>query len=459
MLKAMGKTSRNNLSEALGQAIVSLLRARGILSQEEICKNLSVSQPTFSRAVQVLIPDQILRFGKARRTVYGAKRVVSDVGSKVGVVVIGDNGGAKNKGDLYAIFPSGFVWVAQGVAAIQSFKYLPYFLDDLRPQGFLGRLVPRLHPELGYPPDIRNWSGDHTLGYLVRHGTDSMGQVLLGDRAIALYTQAKDTATKTRVSKSQRAEKYPQYADRALEQGSPGSSAAGEQPKFSCHVEAARQKAKSVLVKFSPPVSESVGRRVGDLLICESLAHEILRDGGVPAAQSQIFEYKKQIFLEVERFDRTSKDGRRGIISLNALNLEFAANTGSWTAVAEELVERKILPPASLETIARADLFGELIANSDRHNGNLSFFFDDFNVGELTPIYDMLPMLYMPHQGQILSRHYLPEPPKISQLAYWSWAQRLALEYWNRIQTDSRVSRNFQKIAADNKKILAALKY
>ena len=454
----MKKTTFTGLhSGAIGQEILSLLKTQGVLSQQTICRSLNVSQPTFSRAVQALIPDQVVRLGNSKNTVYAARRVVLDVGARITVVLVNAEGQVRAKGELQAIFPGGFVWIPEGTTRATTHKDLPYFLSDLRPQGFLGRIVPGLHPELGYPPDIRNWSGDHTLGYLVRHGTDCMGQVIVGENALSLYEQSK-AAAKSGISYSARATAYPILASQILEKGSPGSSAGGEQPKFTCYVETSRQVTRSVIVKFSQSISESGGRRVGDLLVCEALAHGVLEEAGVSASKSTIIETKKQVFLEVERFDRTSR-GRRGVISLDALNLEYAANLGGWTDVVVELAGRKVLSKDCLQNVLRLDLFGELIANSDRHNGNLSFYFDDFVVGGLTPVYDMLPMLYMPQQGQILDRVFAPRPPKVSQLTHWAWARECAMEFWGRAEKDGRISKSFQRIARENRAIVEKMNY
>ena len=93
------------------------------------------------------------------------------------------------------------------------------------------------------------------------------------------------------------------------------------------------------------------------------------------------------------------------------MNLEYSGQVGSWTEVARDLVEQRILSERHLETISKLDIFGELIANTDRHNGNLSFYFDDLKLGDLAPVYDMLPMLYMPHQGQMVQRKFSPSLP------------------------------------------------
>ena len=59
---------------------------------------------------------------------------------------------------------------------------LPYFLRDQRPAGFLGRGVATL-PELALPQRVTDWSGDHYLRYLTQRGSDTVGDLILGDAA------------------------------------------------------------------------------------------------------------------------------------------------------------------------------------------------------------------------------------------------------------------------------------
>ncbi len=55
---------------------------------------------------------------------------------------------------------------------------IPYFLQDQRPGGFLGRAVPLRYPELGLPQRVMDWNNDHYLQYLTRRGTDSVGDLI-----------------------------------------------------------------------------------------------------------------------------------------------------------------------------------------------------------------------------------------------------------------------------------------
>lgn len=61
---------------------------------------------------------------------------------------------------------------------------LPWWLTDMRPQGFIGRAYARQHAAgLGLPPDVRHWSDTDALRALLLNGGDTVGNLLLGDFA------------------------------------------------------------------------------------------------------------------------------------------------------------------------------------------------------------------------------------------------------------------------------------
>lgn len=51
----------------------------------------------------------------------------------------------------------------------------PFFLQDLKPQGFIGRMILKRHPEPGLPERITDWKDSDVLIYLVRQGDDISG--------------------------------------------------------------------------------------------------------------------------------------------------------------------------------------------------------------------------------------------------------------------------------------------
>ncbi len=165
-----------------------------------------------------------------------------------------------------------------------------------------------------------------------------------------------------------------------------------------------------VLVKFSPQGVDGGARRTADLLRCEHHALASLRLAGIAAAQTAVIEADGRVFLEVQRFDRRG-GGRVGVVSLLALAPHAGCDLDSWTRAADGLLECGAISTASHERIHWLERYGELIGNTDRHAGNLSFGFDEGVVGELTPVYDMLPMGYAVRNGEFRTAALTPPSP------------------------------------------------
>ncbi|MEQ1560044.1 MAG: hypothetical protein ABL933_14050 [Methyloglobulus sp.] len=89
---------------------------------------------------------------------------------------------------------------------------------------------------------------------------------------------------------------FSQHARSALEAArgeTPGSSAGGEQPKFTAYA-MTPDGDRHVIVKFSELEDGSVSERWRDLLLAENLLLETLREGGIPAAKTQIIDHGGQ---------------------------------------------------------------------------------------------------------------------------------------------------------------------
>jgi hypothetical protein len=321
---------------------------------------------------------------------------------------------------------------------------LPFFLNDLRPAGFLGSLIPLRHPELGFPKDIRVWSASHCLRYLTRFGSNAPGNLIVGDEAFSGYLRRLANPPDL-VPVGERSRRYPELATETLAKGDPGSSAGGEQPKFlvtrdadGCHL----------IVKFSPPVNTETGRRVADLLVCEHLALQTLRNAGVAAAASTILEAGGRCFLEVERFDRLRGNGRRGVISLASLDEEFSGSRGTWSESVTALIAGRVLPPRVEAQVRWLEVFGGLIANSDMHLGNIAFFCEDLMPTELTPAYDMTPWLFAPRLGELVPREFQPPLPSPRDAPVWREAWQAACALWRAAASDARISADFRALAS-----------
>lgn len=209
---------------------------------------------------------------------------------------------------------------------------------------------------------------------------------------------------------------------------------------------------QEVLVKFSPPMETAAGQRWADLLVCEHLALQLLTeeeaDHGL-ATLSELIVAGGRAFLEVERFDRIGLTGRRGMVSLEAVNAEFLGlKEQTWEAAAAALLAGRHINKADHDALLRRTVFAQLIANTDRHFGNISFFMDDAGRLTLAPAYDMLPMAFAPVNNEVIERAFPTVRPRTDTLAYWAWGQDLAECYWQRVQEDTRISNAFKQIAS-----------
>lgn len=438
-------------------ALVIAIRARllsGSASAAELYQPLGISQATFSRVVS-RNSAELLISGRGAATRYALRRSIPGVGPAVPLFQVDSAGKTARFGELHAVHPRGFYFRSadEGRRPSRFFPDLPYFLDDLRPSGFLGRLVPRRHPELGAPKSITDWTADDCLRYLTRYGADLVGDLILGDSAFRRYL---DEATReaAAIAAADRETEFPKRAREVLEYGDPGSSAGGEQPKFAARVGPERL---PVLVKFSPKADNDVARRRSDLLISEHLALEALGRSGKAAAKSELVFGGGQTFLQVERFDRVPPRGRRGLISLSALDAEFAGHGRDWGESAGRLLEAGRIDAQAREQTRWRELFGGLIGNTDMHQANLSFFFDAPKVLGLAPAYDMLPMLYAPQNEQLIEREFRPPRPGPWDAPSWESALQAAAEFWEAVGNDERVSGGFRAVARENRGRVEAL--
>lgn len=439
--------------EALGHRLIAHLRTDPGAGSPELCSLLGVSQPTFSRLVGRL-PDAVLAVGRARATRYFARREVLGLPPGLPLYDVTPDGVPRRFGVLEPVHPSGY-WFASDVDGLPSRHYedLPWFMHDLRPMGFLGRLVPRRHPEFATLADVRAWSGDDALRYLSRYGFNHIGALLVGDASfqgfLAWVTRPPDA-----IAAEARHERYPALAADVLAAGAPGSSAAGEQPKFL----ATRLPGPTpVLVKFSPPLGDPQARRTADLLVAEHLALETLRAHDQAAARSEVIAAGDRVFLEVERFDRVGPHGRRGVVSLEAADSEHVGGNGGWRELTAALVAARAAPPEVLEPVRWLACFGELIGNSDMHRGNLSFFADGGVIVGVCPAYDMTPMHYAVQQNEFRSAPLTPPMPRPDDVAVWEPACRAATAFWDAVAADARISEGFRAIARSNRERVAPL--
>ena len=360
---------------------IRLLLGQGPMASRQIVEKTGISQPTISRALAAL-GDEVVRIGSGSSIRY-ALRDTSRGFASAPIFRISDEGLIRELGTLVPVRPDGFVMVQADGVTLHS-DALPWWLFDMRPQGYLGRAWAAAHAAaLGLPGNPERWGDTDVIRALLAHGHDAIGNLLIGelarDRFIAMPAPFP----------VDRATDYPALARAAASGDLPGSSAGGEQPKFCAYTERGH-----VLVKFSVPDGNPVSERWRDLLLAEHLALSVL------GVETEVFDFGGQRFLEVPRFDRVGQFGRVGVFSLRALDAEFVGDVSApWPSLVSRLVADG---HAQADAVAGAALlwaFGTLIGNTDMHTGNLSFVSRHGRPYLLAPAYDVLPMGFAPKSG------------------------------------------------------------
>jgi HipA-like C-terminal domain len=420
--------------------IRQLLRS-GACRPTVLIGTLGISQPTLSRALAKM-RGEVLQIGRGRATAYALRREVRGL-DRFPVYRIDEKGNVEKFGLLRPLIAGQFWWQPdQGASTLHH--GLPWFIESMRPAGFLGRaLAHRLGEQLDLPERLADWGADDVLPALDQI-EDGPGNLIVGDRALNSHRRL----TEVGLRREDRTTAYPQRAQAALRGEIPGSSAGGEQPKFTALVEN-----RQVLVKFSPSVKTSEGRRWADLLHCEHLALTILREAGIAAAECDILEAGGHVFLESNRFDRSGTHGRRPLVSLEVVGSEFLGNIPTWLNASYRLEEAHLLSREDAETIRLLDLFGNLIGNTDRHAGNLSFFPSSLDARphfKLAPAYDMLPMCHRPMIAGIPTEPWDPPLSPGASLSVQKTAMKMAEEFWSRAVAEPSISGEFRSVSAAN---------
>jgi hypothetical protein len=442
----MGTPSREEQQKRL----LAILTTRPA-NAAELTKRLDISQATLSRLLASL-GNGVLTIGNARATMYARPRDIRGLGHEFPVFDIDTAGNARIAGTLYPVWETSYFWEpAQGPPAL--YRDLPWFIRDLCPEGFVGRaFAHRQHSELNLPPRLNDWNSDQMLIALSCRGEDCMGNLILGHESLSRYF---DAPAKRIIDLPERASDYPNLAEQAIEGDPAGSSAGGEQPKFTTIINDGD--IHHVLVKFSPPMDTEEGQRWADLLICESVASEIIAAAGIRAADSVILRAGGRTFLEVRRFDRVGLSGRLPMHSLGAVDNEFVGQGTGWVTMANRLEKGKLISPADGSAIRWLSLFGDLIGNTDQHFGNISLIPADLSHRRfaLAPAYDMLPMLYRPKEGRGTKPEFAPR--RTPAALEWASAVEAALRFWDRVTHDGRISEEFRRICSGNIDTVQAL--
>lgn len=419
---------------------IRLRLATGPKSGSQIATEIGLSQPTVTRALAAM-GEEVIKTGQKKSTRY-LLRDQSRGFAEAPLYRIDVAGKVKELGILAPVRSDGFLFTQADGLQVHS-EGLPWWLLDMRPQGFLGRAyAARFGAALGLPSTVKEWTDSHAIRALLVHGHDLVGNLLIGTIARDKFI---NMAEPQPIRSADKLAAYASMAIGAANGDSPGSSAGGEQPKFTAYAESAGA-ARHVIVKFSEQQSSPNSSRWRDLLLAEHIALATLRQANIAACESFIYDYQGQRFLEVGRFDRVGTLGRKAVISLGAFDAEFAGlGTQPWPVITKSLAKQGAITAHAAEVTEILWAFGALIGNSDMHHGNLSFVSELGRPYEIAPAYDMTPMSFAPTSSGRLPNAILPITIHSSvNNENWRLALQLATAYLSSLRTSSEFNPEFQ---------------
>ncbi|HAT41631.1 MAG TPA: type II toxin-antitoxin system HipA family toxinoxin YjjJ [Rheinheimera sp.] len=413
-------------------AILDCLR-QNPASSTELAQACRCDRSTITRQLKQL-DSMLVSTGRARATRYYLRRGAA---ADTTLYRISEAGQAQHYATLVAVMPHGYLVQTAAQDHTCFYDDLPWWLQDLRPQGFLGRNLAKSLFSMGIvaTDDIDYWQDSDVFNALLHARGDSPGNMLIGTLSYQAWLQQEPVPCSEA--------DFVALANSAMAGDVVGSSAGGEQPKFCAYVDGSHR-----LVKFSEPVTNANSQRWADLLIAEHLALNVLADAGIPATRSQLVQREQRTFLSAERFDRIGALGRKGVVSLRMAEMQFVGRPAEWPVIANQLHQQQRISAADAMRIAVVWCFGRLIANTDMHTGNLSFYYTSDTGLTLAPIYDMLPMAFAPQRSGAMASSFSLSVTPVVDGTYWRQAYPLAEQFWQQLAKHSAVSLEFKAIAA-----------
>ena len=160
---------------------IRLLLAQGPMAARQIVERTGISQPTVSRALAAL-GGEVVRIGAGSAIRYALRDPARGFAS-VPIYRVGDEGLIRELGTLVPVRPGGFVMIQADGVTLHT-EGLPWWLLDMRPQGYLGRAYASTHAAaLGLPANPEHWGDAEVIRALLAHGHDAIGNLLIGELA------------------------------------------------------------------------------------------------------------------------------------------------------------------------------------------------------------------------------------------------------------------------------------
>ena len=434
----------------LAAILQALLTQHGILSNAELQNATGKSPATLSRALKLLLP-QVQALGKARNTRYGLVREIMGRAAQQPIYLT-DETGTSNAWGRLTFVEGERLHVQTPDLTTTTQGDLPWFLEAMRPQGFLGRLRGQAIGFADANPD--KWSLEQTLYAILAFEHDEPGALTFGPEMGEWLPEAP-------LDVVQRAQHYDRLANNVTQTLPAGSSAGGEQPKFLVHIDAPTGYER-LIVKFTPPRGTPFGERWHDLLHTEFIALQTLQKHGFSTATARIVQSDQRTYLESARFDRNGMFGKRHIVPLAPIHKAFVGGSRqNWAASCDKLAELGHLPRQDAQTVHVLLYFGRLIGNTDMHFGNLSLAVTDMArlanpKFSLAPCYDMLTMAYKPSEFKDELGYSALEVPRqhLGMHAPWQQALEMAKAFWQTLSDTEAVSADLRRVALNQLKLL-----
>jgi len=424
----------------------------GALTGKELQERLSMSQTALSRAVQ-RNKKSLLVTGAARSTKYALRKNLFGLGDKIPVYEIDPVGDVRPYATLHPLAAKQYGWQLSN-KKIQLLNHPPYMIQNIRPEGFMGRAFAlRFAQELGLPKKLDGWSDEHVISALAQRGDDFVGNLIIGKESVERYLRQSQSGNVRALPLNQRQTLFEELAVKAIAGENPGSSAGGEQPKFMTLLETPDGNQRA-MVKFASRTTDE-GRRWCDLLVCEHLINQVLLAAGFSVAQTEIIQTNNWTFLQSMRFDRCGLWGRLPLYSLLTITSECVGYCETWADAAQQLYDEQLIAQKDLASLCWLSGFGTLIGNTDMHLGNISLIPEGTRF-KLAPIYDMTPMYYRPKVGGVLPQEEL-QADLLTNIINHDGMIPVATIFWKAAQNDTRITAQFRSICQQNMGTMKAL--
>ncbi|CCK81448.1 type II toxin-antitoxin system HipA family toxin YjjJ [Desulfobacula toluolica] len=416
---------------------------RGPSTSKEIQAATGLSQSTVSRLLKKK-GDSVIQLKRGRSTRYAATRNAFGGNDKLPLSMINVSGETiliayirpLNYGGFFVEIVRDFSPLLLGENEDGLYDDLPYFLYDLRPQGFLGRQIAHAIASQSddFPSNPDTWTTNHIGRYLISNGDDLPGCFIFGEPSLLRVKRKPACVSDT---------DYPALAENVMNGDVPGSSAGGEQPKFTAFN---GNLSSHVIVKFTPKGDNEIAARWRDILITEYWAAKIISTGFFPAAKPRLFDIDGRLFLETQRFDRFKEFGRLPMISLKVIDAEFVGLGNNWALIMRNLCKKNMVSKQDALDAQTLWHFGRLINNTDMHLGNLSLTIE-YDSFQLLPVYDMCSMGFAPRSGgEVPPFSFKPlniDKIDIDEEQLWM-IKSLAHKFWDHVVNDDRISDQFR---------------